>query len=230
MKSYKIFSIQAAMITMLACSCTKKLDTVPIDPLVSTSANVYSTPLSYKEGLAKLYASLAISGQNINFTAPDIQAADQGTACFLREYWAAEEVTTDECINAWGDGGLVEYHGGIWSDQNLYVGLMYDRIFVNIAYCNEYIRDVNAKLGSLSGSEKNDVTQYIAEARFLRAYFYECAMDMYGNTPFATEADLPGTFIPKQISRADLFKYIESELIRELTNMRGLTELPIGHY
>jgi len=213
MKSYKIFSIQAAMIGMLACSCTKKLDTVPIDPLVTTSANVYSTPLSYKEGLAKLYASLAISGQNINFTAPDIQAADQGTACFLREYWAAEEVTTDECINAWGDGGLVEYHGGIWSDQNLYVGLMYDRIFVNIAYCNEYIRDVNAKLGSLSGSEKNDVTQYIAEARFLRAYFYECAMDMYGNVPFATEADLPGTFIPKQISRADLFKYIESELI-----------------
>jgi hypothetical protein len=214
MKSYKIFSIQAAMLTMLACSCTKKLNTVPIDPLVTTSANVYNTPVAFKEGLAKLYASMAVSGQNISFSEPDLQAADQGTACFLREYWAAEEVTTDECINAWGDGGLVEYHGGIWSDQNLYVGLMYQRIFVNIAYCNEYIRDVNAKLGSLpSGITVATAQQYIAEARFLRAYFYECAMDMYGNVPFATEADLPGTFIPKQISRADLFKYIESELL-----------------
>jgi hypothetical protein len=209
----KILTIQAAMIVMLACSCTSKLNTVPIDPLVTTSANVYNTPLSYKEGLAKLYASLAISGQNIAFTEPDIPAADQGTACFLREYWAAEEVTTDECINAWGDGGLVEYHGGIWSDENLYVGLMYNRIFVNISYTNEYIRDVDAKLGTLTGDLKTDATQYIAEARFLRAYFYYCAMNEYGNVPFATEAQIPGTFLPKQISRVNLFNYIESELV-----------------
>jgi hypothetical protein len=177
MKVFKIISIPAVVVAMIVSSCTKKLDTVPIDPLVTTSGNVYNSPLAFKEGLAKLYASMAVSGQNINFTSNDLDAQDQGTACFLREYWAAEEVTTDECINAWGDGGLVEYHGGLWSDQNLYVQLMYERIFVNIAYCNEYIRDVNAKLGSLSGQELTDVTRYIAEARFLRAYFYYCAMN-----------------------------------------------------
>jgi len=214
MKSYKIFPILVVMIVMFTVSCTKDLNTVPIDPLVTTSANVYSTPLTYKEGLAKLYASLAVSGQNSAFTEPDIAASDQGTACFIREYWAAEEVTTDECINAWGDGGLVEYHGGIWSDENLYVGLMYDRIFVNVAYCNEYIRAVTAKLNSLpSGLSAATANQYLAEARFLRAYFYYCAMNEYGNVPFATEADIPGTFSPKQIARADLFKYIESELL-----------------
>lgn len=212
MKSYKILAIGAVMTVMLVSSCTKDLNTVPIDPLVKTSGNVYSTPQSYKQGLAKLYASLAIAGQAINFTQPDVAASDQGTACFLREYWAAEEATTDECLNAWGDGGLVEYHGGIWTDQNLYVQLMYERIFVNIAYCNEYIRDVRAKLGSLSGQEATDVAQYIAEARFLRAYFYFCAMNEYGNVPFADETQLPGTFLPKQIARADLFKWIESEL------------------
>ena len=210
---YKILTIQAFIIVMFA-SCTKKLDTVPIDPLVSTSASVFSTAIGYKQALAKLYASIGIAGQTISFSQPDVQASDQGTACFIREYWAAEEVTTDECINAWGDGGLVEYHGGLWSDANLYVQLMYERIFVNIAYCNEYIREVNGKMGSLpAGITAATATQYVAEARFLRAYFYECAMDMYGNPPFATENDLPGTFIPKQIARADLFKYIESELI-----------------
>ena len=213
MKVFKIITIQAVVVAMIVSSCTKKLDTVPIDPLVHTSGNVYNSPTAFKEGLAKLYASMAVSGQNINFTDNDLAASDQGTACFLREYWAAEEVTTDECINAWGDGGLIEYHGGIWSDQNIYVQLMYERLFVNIAYCNEYIRDAGAKIGSLSGQEATDVTQYVAEARFLRSYFYYCAMNEYGNVPFATEADLPGTFIPKQIARADLFKYIESELM-----------------
>jgi starch-binding outer membrane protein, SusD/RagB family len=212
MKSYKILAITACMTVMFVSSCTKDLNTVPIDPLVTTSANVYNTPQSYLEGLAKLYASLAIAGQTISFTEPDVAASDQGTACFLREYWAAEEVTTDECINAWGDGGLVEYHGGIWSDNNLYVQLMYERIFVNIAYCNEYIRDVKAKLGSLSGQEATNVAQYIAEARFLRAYFYFCAMNEYGNIPFADETQLPGTFLPKQMARADVFNWIESEL------------------
>jgi len=214
MKTYKIFTIVAIMMIMFTISCTKDLNTKPIDPLVSTSATVFNNANAYKQALAKLYASVAISGQNVQFTAPDIQASDQGTACFLREYWAAQEVTTDECINAWGDGGLVEYHGGNWSDGNLYVQLMYERIFVNIAYCNEYIRDVNARMNSLpAGVSQETAAQYVAEARFLRAYFYECAMDMYGNVPFATETDLPGTFLPKQIARADLFKYIESELI-----------------
>jgi len=219
MKKFRILSITAIMTVMFVSSCTKDLNTVPIDPLVKTSANVYDTPVSYTEGLAKLYGSMAISGQSSNFTQPDVAASDQGTACFLREYWAAEEVTTDECINAWGDGGLVEYHGGIWSDENLYVQLMYERIFVNIAYCNEYIRDVKAKLSSLSGQELTDVTEDINEARFMRAYFYYCAMNEYGNVPFADETQLPGTFLPKQITRANLFNWIESELTAIAPNM-----------
>ncbi|WP_428329878.1 RagB/SusD family nutrient uptake outer membrane protein [Mucilaginibacter sp.] len=213
MKTYKIFSIVVVMIVMFTTSCTKDLNTKPIDPLVTTSADVFDNPAAYKQFLAKLYASLAVTGQKGGAGAPEIQAPDEGTTAFIREYWAAEEVTTDECINAWGDGGLVEYHGGVWSDNNAYVQLMYERFFINIAYTNEYIRDVNAKLPSLTGQLKTDATLYVAEARFLRAYFYYCAMDMFGNVPFATETDLPGTFTPKQIARADLFKYIESELM-----------------
>jgi hypothetical protein len=213
MKLYKVLSIQAIAVTLLVSSCTKQLDLKPIDPLVSTSATVFDDPASYKQFLAKLYGSLALTGQKGQYGAPEISAPDEGTTAFLREYWAAQEVTTDECINAWGDGGLVEYHGGIWSDKNSYVQLMYQRLFINIAYCNEFIRDVTPRVGGLGNPLKDDVTHYLAEARFLRAYFYAIAMDMFGNTPFATEDDLPGGFTPKQISRKDLFNYVESELI-----------------
>ena len=53
---------------------------------------------------------------------------------------------------------------------------------------------------------------YRAEARFLRAYQYWVMIDLYGNPPFVTEATPTGKVYPEQISRADLFKYIESEL------------------
>src|SRR5690606_18412987 len=58
-----------------------------------------------------------------------------------------------------------------------------------------------------------DIQKYHAEARFLRALAYYHALDMFGNPPFVTEADLPGSFLPKQTTRAALFDYIEAELI-----------------
>ena len=63
------------------------------------------------------------------------------------------------------------------------------------------------------GINPDDVKQFVAEARFLRAYQYSILMDLFGNPPFVTETDPIGTgFFPKQISRADLFAYIEGEL------------------
>lgn len=197
---------------ILNTSCLKDLDIIPKDPNIITSATILDSPESYKQFLAKLYSTLSLTGQRGESGLPEITAPDEGTTAFLRGYWSAQEVTTDECINAWGDGGLVEYHGHLWSDQNSYVSLMYQRLFINISYCNEYIRSVNEKMGSLDGTLKNDVTRYLAEARFLRAYYYWCAMDLFGNVPFVTETDRPGAFSPKQIKRKDLFVYVEKEL------------------
>ncbi|MFZ5941086.1 MAG: RagB/SusD family nutrient uptake outer membrane protein, partial [Bacteroidota bacterium] len=57
-----------------------------------------------------------------------------------------------------------------------------------------------------------DIMRYNAEARFLRAMAYSYYIDLFGNPPFTTEADGVGIFFPEQIQRADLFKYLISEL------------------
>jgi len=212
MKQHRSFLIIILLTGVVATSCLKDLDIKPEDPNIITSASVLDNPEAYKQFLAKLYATLSLTGQRGEAGSPEISAPDEGTTGFLRGYWAAQEVTTDEAINAWGDGGLVEYHGHLWSDQNSYVKLLYQRLFINISYCNEYIRSVNEKLGTLDEALKTDVNGYLAEARFLRAYYYLCAMDLFGNVPFVTEADKPGAFSPQQIKRADLFNYVESEL------------------
>ncbi|MEO6149401.1 MAG: RagB/SusD family nutrient uptake outer membrane protein [Mucilaginibacter sp.] len=197
---------------VLATSCLKDLDVVPKDPNIVSSATVFDKPEAYKQFLAKLYASLSLTGQKGEAGAAEISAPDEGTTSFIRSFWNMQEVTTDECINAWGDGGLVEYHGHIWSDQNDYIRIMYQRLFINISYCNAMIRAVDDNVSGLSGADKTEIDKYKVEARFLRAFFYQCAMDLYGNVPFVTEADKPGAFLPKQIKRADLFKYVEDEL------------------
>ena len=65
------------------------------------------------------------------------------------------------------------------------------------------------------------------EARFLRAFSYYHAIDMFANVPFVTEEDLPGAFFPEQIQRDDLFDYIESELL-EIQNDLGAPMFEYG--
>ncbi|AFD07348.1 RagB/SusD family nutrient uptake outer membrane protein [Solitalea canadensis] len=219
MKKYKFFTIALVAAGLSMSSCINDLDTVPTDKRIITSASVFNDPQAYKQMLAKLYGSLTLTGQKGEFGSPELSASDEGTTSFLRGYFNIQEVTTDECINAWGDGGLVEYHGMVWSDANGYVNLMYQRIFINISYCNEYIRSVQERVGGLSEPLKGDVTKYLAEARFMRALYYYYAMDLWGNVPFTTEKDKTGAFIPKQINRKDLFAYIESELVDVLPSL-----------
>lgn len=63
------------------------------------------------------------------------------------------------------------------------------------------------------------IRQYALEARFIRALSYYHAMDLFGNVPFVTEEDLPGSGLPAQINRVDLFNFIESELLAIEPNM-----------
>lgn len=194
-------------------ACVGDLDTEPLNKKIITASSVYKDPASYKEILAKLYGAMTLTGQRGEYGQPEISAPDEGTTSFLRTYWSMQEITTDECISAWGDPGLVEFHGHNWSEQNSYVQLLYQRIFINIAYCNEYIREVPSRISSLPADMQGEVNRYVAEARLLRALYYYFALDIWGNVPFVTEADATGAFLPPQISREDLFAYIESELL-----------------
>lgn len=62
--------------------------------------------------------------------------------------------------------------------------------------------------------------------RFLRALTYYHLLDLYGNPPFADETNAIGTSaLPSQISRADLYRYIESELQLVTGDKTGSSDL-----
>lgn len=203
----------AGALTLAATSCTDDLDREPFYDVTSTS--VYKDFNNYKQVLAKLYAGYAVSGQQGPAGKPDILGIDEGFSNYLRQYWQAQELTTDEAVIAWNDGTLPDLHDMDWTAGNEFLTALYNRIYYQISACNEFIRETtDEKLNerNITGASLEQTKNFRAEARFLRALSYWHALDMFGNVPFVTEKDAVGAFFPNQISRADLFTYVESEL------------------
>ncbi len=210
---YKLMLL-AGLIFVLA-SCTKDLDTVPLDPKVKTSANVFDSPGAYKEALAKIYAGLAVSGQQGPSGMPDISGIDEGFGQYLRGLWYLEELPTDEAVISWNDQTIKDFHNQSWTSSDVFISAFYYRIFYQIGLCNEFLRQTTDEKLNERGVDdalRAKIKHYRAEARFMRALSYYHALDEFGSVPFVTEKEQVGAFFPKQISRKDLFNYIESEL------------------
>jgi len=205
MKNKNIKSLAVVFLALMFTSCVKDLDVTPKDPNIVTSLTVYSTPAAYKEGLAKLYATFSVSGQQGPSGQADIAGIDEGFGNYLRQYWNVQELPTDEAVMAWNDASIKDFHWQTWAPNDVFVSAIYSRIMYTVALCNEYIR-------ATANNTDADIKKYHAEARFIRALAYSHAIDLFGNPPFVTEADAPGAFFPKQTTRAELFTYIETEL------------------
>lgn len=215
MKNIKLSYVIMLMATIVFSSCIKDLDVEPIDPNVSTANNVFKDEAAYKQALAKIYASYAISGQvGGGGGDADIAGIDENFGNYLRQLWGLQELSTDEAIMAWDDATIKNFHWQTWAPNDVFIAALYSRIYYSIAVANEFIRNADATIAAgATGTFLTDLKAYKAEARFLRAFSYWHAIDMFGNVPFVTEADLPGAFFPERILREDLFTYIESELV-----------------
>lgn len=214
MKRMKFIYISFILTALIFSSCVKDLDVEPIDPNVSTASKVFQDDEAYKQALAKIYATYAISGQQGGGGGDsDIQGIDENFGNYLRLYFTLQELPTDEAIMAWDDATIKNFHWHTWAENDVFLSAMYSRIFYTITTANEFIRSANDKIGSASGQFKTDLENYKSEARFLRAFSYYHAIDMFGNTSFVDESDMPGAFSPERIERANLFTFIESELL-----------------
>src|SRR5262249_45347154 len=154
-----------------------------------TEANVFKDPRAYRAFLAKIYAGLAVSGQQGPAGNPDLANLDEGFSQYLRLYWEHEELPTDEAIIAWGDQGLPEMNTMLWGPSNGFVTTMYARAFYQVALVNEFLRQTtDSKLSErgVSASLKADIKTFRAEARFLRALSYYHLIDLYGPVPIVT--------------------------------------------
>ena len=195
-------------------SCKKHLNQSPAYGL--NAEVIYSDPSNYIHVLAKLYSGLSMTGIQGPAGQADIAGIDEGFSAYVRVLWNLQELPTDEAVCGWNDPGIPSLNKMQWNADDGWVKGMYYRIYYQITLCNEFIyqsRDEKLDERGFNSSDKEMITMYRNEARFLRALSYAHAMDLFGNVPFVTEEDRVGAFQPERITRDVLFSYVESELI-----------------
>lgn len=199
-------------------SCVGDLDTIPLDEKELVSDVVFgSNVLAYEQAIAKLYAGMVIGGNTGGDSDQDVAGIDGGSqASFLRCIWNMQELPTDEAHCCWTDPGIPDFNEISWGASNPWIKGNYFRLFYQINVANAFLRETTEdKLNSRGCSEetKNTIKSFRAEARFVRALCYTYALDFYRNVPFVTEESTIGSDLPQQIMAADLFNYIEKELL-----------------
>lgn len=213
----------AALITLLpAC------DNAGVDPKSSATAElVFQNEDAYRQYLAKLYAGLNVTGQEGPFGDVDIFViADEGFSQYMRLYWQMQELPTDAAVITYQDAGGApqELNQGTWGETNAFLAGMYSRIAFQVAQSNEFIRQ--AQPGVLDergiGSDfQQRVPQLIAEARFLRAFSYSHALDLFGGVPIVDEDFPRGSEAPpypsetgdREEARQAVFEFVEQEML-----------------
>ena len=211
MKTMKYFlSILAA--AALLSSCIGDLNVTPIDPNANTADKALVDEASFTSFLAGVYTGFATSGYYGANGSASISGLDGGASQYIRGLYHHSELTTDESVCGWNDQTIKNFHWMNWTTDDTFIYAFYSRIFMQVSAANEFIREAQASDVTFSNKE-----EFIAEARVLRASAYVHAIDNFGNVPFADETSVVGAF-PSQISRADLFSWLETELTDLINN------------
>ena len=89
----------------------------------------------------------------------------------------------------------------------------------------------NAVLAAMETSAvKDKLTGPIAEVRALRAYEYFYAMDYFGNVPLFTDPRPDANNMPKTTPRAEVFKFIETELLAAAEDLPSAKNVDASYY
>ena len=207
---YRILLVALAVLS--AASCLKDLDTLPLNETDTTSETAYADANSYLMGLAYINAYWSFVSQTDPGSA-DIVAPDAGQSELLRQFINLQEMSTDSFKCTWGDSYVADICYNNWTTSNTAVNIVYTRCLKGIALANEFLLQTeDDRLDARGhGNMKDTIHGYRAEARFHRALFFWALMDLYGNPPFPQPENIGGD-MPEQISRANLFAWLEEEL------------------
>jgi hypothetical protein len=212
-------------------SCKKPLDFSPRYGF--NSEVIYSDPSQYINVLSKLYSGLSMTGIQGPAGQSDIsgETIDEGFSSYVRVLWNLQELPTDEAVCGWNDPGIPALNKFQWSPEDGWIKGMYYRIYYQLTLCNEFIYQSNEEKlieRNFSQEDIQTINTFRNEARFLRALSYYHALDLFGSVPFITENDRVGAFNPPQISKDDLFQYLETELLDLNSLLANASSLPYG--
>jgi hypothetical protein len=189
---YKLFLMCCALLSVSACT---DLEEVLVGE-VSNSFNGVEPDFGSFDGGGSGPSDAVSSAYN--------QLRESGSANH-GGYWSIQSVSSDEMAvtqkgGDWYDGGIwIDIHRHTFNSTNGPINGTWGAQYAAIGACNTALAD---------GLGDNET----AQVRALRAFFYYRLLDLYGRVKIVTT---PGADAP-QSSRADVFSFVESELLASL--------------
>ena len=200
-----------ALITLVIAFSCADLEVTPRTG--ETANNIFKEGQDYRQYLAKIYAAYSLTGQDGPAGNGDISIInDEGFTSYIRAYWKAQELPTDEAVIQWNDAGIQDLNTQTWSSDNQFVRVLYYRIFYIVALANDFLEQSTEETMNNYGipdEDRAEIAEYRTEARFLRALAYWHALDLFRNVPLITKIS---TENPAQAAPEEVFSFIETEL------------------
>jgi hypothetical protein len=135
---------------------------------------------------------------------------------FSTNFWWNIELSTDEAIIPTRDGGYydngkyIALHKHIWKADDATIAATWQWGYSGISECNRILNlFANAPETALKKTS-------LAELRTVRSLFYFYMMDLFGNIPITS---FGATEQPKQSTRAQVFTYLEAELLAVIPDL-----------
>jgi hypothetical protein len=142
--------------------------------------------------------------------------------CTEQSLWTLNLQVADQCAvptnasNEWKQTRYSELQKHNFVVSNKLIRMGWDFCFNGIAACNDVIYQTEASSITFNGKER-----ILAEMKVLRAFYYFCAMDGWGNIPFSIDPTDKSN--PLQKDRQFIFSFVEKEIT---DNLPALDDLP----
>jgi hypothetical protein len=195
MKTYIKIIIALIAIALCTTACFDDLNRPSIDPNKQSDIN-------NDELFVKIYATLALTGQQGPDGQGDIAGIDEGNSSFYRMIYGLNEFPADQIYWIWPDAGVDDIRQAKWNASNALCKGLFARLYFDIVLCNLYLENT---AGDNSASTKTKR----AEVRFVRALNYYYLLDFFGNVAFVDKISSKN---PEKIMRPALYDWLVTEL------------------
>lgn len=213
-KYIKIVAL-VTFLSVLSTSCTDDLDITPRDDQTTLSSDLFEDEGAYRQVLAGVYGNFSLTGTD-GAGSSNLDGIDAGTSQYGRVLLYMQTFAADQLIWSYeNDPGIREIQRNIWTAQNPLLLGLFERIMASVSFANNFLRettDANLDARNVSAGTRAEIAEYRTEAKLIRALAYYHLMDLFGKAPLVTE-ETPINSLPAQAERAELFSFIESEIL-----------------
>ena len=147
-------------------------------------------------------------------------------------YYYHNELSADQI--AWPQKGRHGFDGGdhirmhyhTWTTQEGRLANAWSLMWTGVGFVNSAIGDIEEVDPEGANISEERLASLIAESKVLRAYHYMKLMDLFGNIPIVTKVGEPQN--PETVSRAEVFAFVESELLENVEKLQPLSQSLLG--